>query len=374
MKIAFDAKRAFRNSSGLGNYSRMVIRQLCEYYPQNEYIMYSPKNGSIDPDFPPHNAKLILPKKPVYKFFNAYWRSYHLKNILEKENPDIFHGLSNEIPFNLHKTKVKTIVTIHDLIFIRFPDLYRYIDRKIYSRKFRYASENADLVIAASEQTKKDIIEFFGIPEKKIKVVYQSGNPMFSHKLNSDEINWIKNKYNTGSEYILNLGTIEERKNLLQLLKALRESQNKTQLVVVGQPKKKYFQKVQEFIRKNRLNNIRFLQNVPTSDLPALYQGASLFVYPSSFEGFGIPVLEAIQSGTPVIAGAGHCLEETGGPESIYIDPFKTEKFADIIDKVLDNSDLRQKMEEAGKKHAEQFLPHNTVKNLYSVYEGLQGT
>lgn len=374
MKIAFDAKRAYRNSSGLGNYSRMVIRQLCEYYPHNEYIMYSPKNGSIDPDFPPGNSKLILPQKPVYKLFNAYWRSYHLKNILEKEKPDIFHGLSNELPFNIHKTRIKTVVTIHDLIFIRFPELYKYIDRKIYSRKFRYASENADLVIATSEQTKKDIITFFGVKEKKVKVVYQSGNPVFNYELNSDEIKWIRNKYNIGSDYILNLGTIEERKNLLQLVKALHLARNKALLVVIGRPKKKYFQKVQDYIHKNRINNIQFLQDVPTSDLPALYQGASLFVYPSSFEGFGIPVLEAIQSGTPVIAGAGHCLEETGGPESIYTDPFNIEEFAKVIDKVLDNSDLRRKMKESGKLYSEKFQPHNTVKNLHSVYEHLQGT
>ncbi len=371
MKIAFDAKRAFRNSSGLGNYSRMIIRQLCQYYPDNEYIMYSPHNGIIDQDFPPENSRLILPESTVSKIFRSYWRSYSLKNIIQKDKPDIFHGLSNELPLNIHKSGIRTVVTIHDLIFLRFPELYKYIDRKIYLRKFRYASENADIVIAVSEQTKKDLQNYFNIPENKIRVVYQSGNPIFSKKLDPHKVENIREKYSIPSGYVLNLGTIEERKNLLQLVKAVHSAKNTVPLVIVGRAKKHYAEKVHEYIARNRLDNIHFLHNVPTSDLPALYQGASLFAYPSSFEGFGIPVLEAVQSGTPVIAGAGHCLEETGGPESIYINPFNIEKFSAAIDNILENSDLRSKMIEAGHKHSLKFRPEKTVKNLYRVYESL---
>ncbi|MFW5820469.1 MAG: glycosyltransferase, partial [Bacteroidota bacterium] len=194
MKIAFDAKRAFCNPSGLGNYSRMVIRQLCEYYPENEYLLYSPQNGSVDPDFPPPKAELKLPETFISRLFNSYWRSYSLKNILINEKPDIFHGLSNELPLNIHRSNIKSVVTIHDLIFIRFPDLYKHIDRNIYLKKFKYASKNADIVIAVSEQTKRDLIHFFNTPEEKIKVVYQSGDPLFSKKLNKEEIKNVREK------------------------------------------------------------------------------------------------------------------------------------------------------------------------------------
>ncbi|MGC9343467.1 MAG: glycosyltransferase family 4 protein [Bacteroidales bacterium] len=372
MKIAFDAKRAFRNSSGLGNYSRTIIRQLAEFYPDNEYILYSPKEGSIDRDFPPENTNSVFPKTLFAKVFNSYWRSYSLGKIIREDNPDIFHGLSNELPMNIHKNGVKSLVTIHDLIFLRYPNLYKFIDRKIYLKKFLYASQNADKIIAVSEQTKRDIIRFFEIPEEKIEVVYQSWNPHYNSKLRDEQTLKIRMKYDLPSEYILTVGTIEERKNLLQLIKALNVSDINTPLAVVGRKKKGYSDKVYEYIRTNRLENIYFLENVPDEDLPGLYQGASLFVYPSSFEGFGIPVLEAIQSGTPVIAAQGHCLEETGGPESVYIDPFNIEEFGNAIMKVLQNSDLQKKMIQSGFLHAKKFTPEKSVSKLFSVYESLQ--
>jgi glycosyltransferase involved in cell wall biosynthesis len=372
MKIAFDAKRAFRNSSGLGNYSRTIIRQLSEFYPENKYILYSPKGGNIDIDFPPGNTSSVFPSGFFSKIFTSYWRSYSLGRILKQTQPDVFHGLSNELPMNIHKSGVKRLVTIHDLIFFRYPDLYQFIDRKIYHKKFLYASENADKVIAVSEQTKKDIIRYLGIPGEKIEVVYQSWDPRYNKKHTAEEIRNIRKKYDLPEEYILNVGTIEERKNLLQLIKALNEAKISIPLAVVGRRKKGYAEKVFEYIRDHRLENIYFLQSVPNEDLPALYQGASLFVYPSSFEGFGIPVLEALQSGVPVIAGKGHCLEETGGPESIYIDPFNVEEFGKAIRKVLNDRNLQKKMMDAGFLHAKNFTPEKTVSKLYSVYESLQ--
>lgn len=370
MKIAFDAKRAFRNSSGLGNYSRTIIRQLSEFYPGNEYILFTPKTGITEPGFPPGNS-IIVTATGISRLFKSYWRSYSLGKLLNRISPDIYHGLSNELPLNIHKTNIRKIVTIHDLIFIRYPGLYKAVDRRIYNRKFRYAAENADIIVAASEQTKSDIIQFYNIPEKKIRVVYQSWNPAFNKIQEKQEMKKVTDKYNLPGNYIFYVGTIEERKNLLQLTKALKQTKNSIPLVVAGRKKMAYTRKVVDYVKKNQPLDVYFLANVPNTDLPALYQGADLFVYPSSFEGFGIPVLEALQSGTPVIAGEGHCLEETGGKHSVYIDPFDTEKFAASIDRVLSNTDLQKNMIRKGKEHAKMFAPEITVKNLYSVYESL---
>lgn len=372
MKIAFDAKRAFRNFSGLGNYSRMVIHQLCEYYPDNEYVLFTPLSGKTENTFPPVNTRLVTPESPLLKVFNSYWRTYSIGNALKKEKFDIYHGLSNELPFNIHKTSVKSIVTIHDLIFLRFPGLYKPVDRQIYLRKFKYAALNSHLVIAISNQTRSDVINYFNIPEEKIRVVYQSGNPYFSKIYSEDDLNKIRQKYNLPGHFILNVGTIEERKNLLQLVRAQKKTKSKIPLVVVGQKRKDYFRKIASYIDSQHIKNVYFLQNVPTSDLPLIYQAATVFAYPSSFEGFGIPVLESLQSGTPVIAGKGHCLEETGGPDSIYIDPFNLEEFSNALDQVVESNSLQQTMRKSGFKYAERFHPEKTVRNLYAAYESLQ--
>ena len=371
MKIAFDAKRAFRNSSGLGNYSRNVIRQLCEYYPENEYFLFTPSQSSIEPGFPPAKTQVETPPGSAARAFAGFWRSYGMVRQIRNLKPDIFHGLSNELPFNIKSSGTKSIVTIHDLIFIRFPHLYKPVDRFIYQKKFLKAVENANLVIAASEQTRKDIIHFFNAPDEKIKVVYQSGNPIFNQMHSKEEIRATLQKYDLPGEYILCVGTLEERKNQLQIIKALHQGNIDIPLVLAGRVHKKYSKELYDYIATNNVENIFFLNRFPTAELPALYQGASLFVYPSSFEGFGIPVLEAIQSGIPVIAGAGHCLEETGGPGSVYVNPNDIESFSEIIKNTLQNSELRKSMISTGKKHSLKFLPEVTVKNLMEVYESI---
>lgn len=371
MKIAFDAKRAFRNSSGLGNYSRTLIRQLCHYYPDNQYILYTPSSASLDPDFPPLNTRVETPKNFTSLIFKGLWRSYGIGKSIRKEKPDLFHGLSNELPFNIRTSGIKSIVTIHDLIFLRFPHLYKTIDRNIYLKKFRFASENADLVIAVSMQTKKDLMHYFGTPEEKIKVVYQSGNPLFSQVLSRKEIDKVLHKYDLPGEYILSLGTLEERKNLLQLVRAMHYRNINIPLIVAGRPERNYAEKVYRYIEENKIENVYFLTHIPTRELPALYQGANLFAYPSVFEGFGIPVLEALQSGTPVIAGAGHCLEETGGPDSVYINPDRLEDFSQSILTILTNSDLRNRMITSGREYAKKFQPEITARNLMDVYESI---
>ena len=370
MKIAFDAKRAFLNKSGLGNYSRTTISLLSSLYPEDDYLLYTTKKGITEEGFPPADAKIILPKG-LYSKFPSFWRSYHITGLLKKDKVDIYHGLSHELPRKIHTTGVKTVVTIHDLIFIRYPDLYKAIDRKIYLNKWLYASKAADKIIAISEQTKRDIIEFLHADESKIEVVYQTCNPIFDTFLNREQKQKIRQKYKLPENFILYVGTIEPRKNLLEVLKSIRLSNTGLPLVIIGKEKKHYAEKVHNYIFKHKMNQVVFLKDVPTSDLPGIYQNASLLIYPSSFEGFGLPVLEAVKSGVPVIAAKGSCLEETGGPDSVYIDPFNTEEFAASIQKVLSDSSMRKEMTEKGLNFANNFQATKFAKELHSVYESL---
>jgi len=370
MNIGFDAKRAFLNQSGLGNYSRTLITSLCSSFPGNHYILFTPKK--TNPDFlsfasERKNISVIEPEKFLDKRITANWRSYGITGLLGKYKTDVYHGLSNELPFNINKFGGKKIVTIHDLIFLRHPELYPLIDRTIYTRKFRSACELADTIVATSEQTKTDIVEFYAIDPRKIRTVYQSCSEAFYKEHSQAEDKKVLSQYNLPANYLLYVGTIEERKNLLTILKALAIVKD-IPLVVVGK-KKAYFKKIKKYISANGLDSrIFFYENVLDKDLPAFYRNAGIFIYPSLFEGFGIPIIEALTCGTPVITTKGGCFAEAGGPGSVYIDPLDHEELAAAIDRFLSSDDLRKDTALKGYGHAKQFFPASIAAEMMKIY------
>ncbi len=367
MKIGFDAKRAFFNFSGLGNYSRNIIRYMGRKFPEHDYFLYIPKRKSRFQNGDIEKHALVYPESWSGKTFSSLWRSYWLGRKLEKDGIELYHGLSNEIPFDLPRPAVKSVVTMHDLIFMRFPEWYKPIDRRIYVRKARHACREADRIIAISEQTRSDIQEFLNIPANKIDVVYQGCDPVFYSPADEAEKIRIKNKYSLPSPYLLYVGTIEPRKNLLKIVQAMHAASLDIPLIAIGRSTP-YLEVVRRFIREHAMQNIRFLQNVPNEDLPALYQMAEIFIYPSRFEGFGIPILEALSSRTPVITSRGSCFPEAAGNDSAYVDPDDPEELAATIRKILDDSKLRDSMKSAGYQHALRFTEDIIAENIMRVY------
>ncbi len=370
MRIGFDAKRAFYNKSGLGSYSRNLIQGLAEKYPENEYVLYTP--GLNFDLFEPNQDCIMVrgPERPSHRVFSFYWRSFYLSHQLPRDKIEIYHGLSHEIPYNFPVKQVKSIVTIHDLIFLRLPHLYNMIDRTMYERRFRYSCETSDRIVAVSRQTANDIVEFFSISPDKIDVVYQGCNPVFNTDVSLIEKEILRMKYLLPKSFILYVGTIEERKNLLTLIKALHYGKIDLPLVVIGKPTK-YLNKIIEFIERHSLINIIFCDIVQNQDLPGIYQLADLFVYPSFFEGFGIPILEALYSRVPVITSRTSSLTEVGGDHTIYVDPNNAEEMAAAIKKVLIDRDLQEKMIAEGYKHARKFDADKVTYNIMQVYNKL---
>jgi glycosyltransferase involved in cell wall biosynthesis len=367
MRIGFDAKRAFLNVSGLGNYSRNILRALSVYYPGNEYFLYTPlANTSL---FDKTGGKFIIsePSGIINRIFRRYWRSFSLTAQLKRDGLDIYHGLSHELPVNINKTGIKTVVTIHDLIFLRYPGLYKSVDRKIYYWKFKYACQIADSVIAISKQTANDIQEYFNIDESKIEVIYQGCNPVFRREINNKEKEGIRKKYGFPETFILYVGNIEKRKNLLTLVKAVNIGKIELPLVIIGK-KTGYYKTIKNYIEQNNISRIYFQESVLNEDLPAVYQSAEVFVYPSVFEGFGIPILEALYSKTPVITSRGGCFPETGGPSSTYINPKDSEEMADAIRRITDDAERKKRMIEEGYRYAQNFNDDKVAKNITNVY------
>ena len=369
MNIGFDGKRAANNLTGLGNYSRSLITQLSQLFPQNQYFVYTPKikeSRQVKDFFTPSNIFAVLPKS-----FSFLWRTIGIKKQLLTDQIDLYHGLSHEIPIGLKQIEIPSIVTVHDLIFLKFPQYFGRIDRFIYKLKCQYACTHADKIVAISEQTKKDIVSFFNIDDHKIEVVYQSCDESFKTPANNSLKEEVKEKFDLPDHYILNVGTIETRKNLLLLIKALANVPKAYKLVVVGK-ETPYKQLVLDEISKLSLNErVIFLQNVPFNELPAIYQMASVFVYPSFYEGFGIPIIEALYSSVPVIAATGSCLEEAGGTDSLYMDPNNPIELAKNINKVLENQELQSEMKQKGIAYVQRFNDDRIANHMMEVYKNV---
>lgn len=364
MKIAFDGKRFFNNSSGLGNYSRDLVRILAIYFPENEYVLlYKEQSDKGKEIVALPNVTLVETSKGNFS------RQLKMGKDAQQISADIFHGLSGELPLKWNDKPIKKIVTIHDLIFLRFPKYYSFFDRKIHFWKFKKATEQADLIIAISEQTKRDIIQFLKVPEEKIRVIYQGCHHVFKENQTDEFLKLTREKYNLRERFILNVGTIEERKNLLNIVKAIRGTE--IPLVVIGK-KTKYYNKVKKYLVKNKLENqVQFLENVSMEELAAIYKLADIFVYPSIFEGFGIPVIESLFSGTPVITSNISCLPEAGGDSSLYINPQNVE---DITAKILflwNNEAERNRRAEKGFEFVQKFNDQNIATNLMNAYQSI---
>ena len=386
MNIGFDAKRAAQNRTGLGNYSRFVIRILSEKFAGNQYHLYTPKPHRMPylQEIPTlKHLFLHFPPQGIWSRIRSLWRVWGITKDIQKDGIQIFHGLSNELPLNIgtpeqRKMKAggkgcKYIVTLHDLIFIHTPQYYHWIDRQIYNFKFRRACRCADRVIAVSEYTKQEIMHYYHTPESKIDVVYQGCDPVFSQEIEEGKLQEVKARYQLPDKFVLYVGSIEERKNLMLVAKAMAKLNRRAAIHVVAVGRRTaYVDKIQDFLKAQGIEHLfHFYHQVPYADLPSFYKWASTFAYPSRIEGFGIPLLEAISSGVPAIGCTGSCLEEAGGPNSIYVNPDDAQGMADAILRTCTDEDLRQHMISEGKKYALNFSDEKLSHDLMKVYENL---
>ena len=369
MKIGFDAKRFFNNNTGLGNYSRTLIKNLVKIKAANEYVLYTPKRSKISLS----KSSTKEDNFNVKSSDKLFWRERGIISDLQNDGVQLYHGLSNEIPFGIHKTGIKSIVTIHDLIFKIYPKTYKYFDTKIYDFKFKYACKHANKVLAISESTKKDIIQFYSVPAEKIEVLYQACNPLFFTLQANEEVEANLLEYKLPKRFMLYVGSVIERKNLLTIVKAQEQINPdiRIPLVIVGKGGA-YKKKVEQYILNKKLEeHFVWLDNLENNThLQALYQKAELFIYPSIYEGFGIPVVEALLSKTPVITSNVSSLPEAAGPNSICIDPKNKLLMKESIQNILTQPFLKQEMEEKGYAYAKaNFEGGECAQKLLDIYK-----
>ena len=377
MIIGYDAKRAFSNATGLGSYSRTLINDLARLPLQLR--LYAPDYGIcylrrqiVRSD----NIRTRYPRRlPFGGLSKALWRSRGILKALRRDGIKLYHGLSGELPFGISKSGVKSVVTIHDLIFLRHPEYYHWLDTKIYAWKFRHTVREADHIIAISECTKRDILHYAPfVDPSRITVIYQSCAPRFGNQ--GDCPPCAQPAEPTGTvplipRYLLSVGSIEARKNILLAVKALPHLPSDLSLVIVGRHTP-YTDTVAAYAEAHGLSHrIQILHDVRDEQLPALYAHAEAFVYPSRYEGFGIPIIEAISSGLPVVACTGSCLEEAGGPDSLYVDPDDEQAMAAAIRQVLRGAEGREERIRRSRDYIRRFEGHDVAQQVYDLYQQL---
>ncbi len=386
MKIGFDAKRAAQNRTGLGNYSRFVIRILSERFADNQFHLYVPKPHRMPylSEIPTlGKLSLHFPPKGIWSKLRSVWRVWGMRKDIEHDGIDLFHGLSNELPLNIGSPegrkkamgdkRTRYIVTIHDLIFLHTPQYYHWTDRQIYNFKFRRACQCADRVIAVSEYTKREIMHYYHTPEEKIDVVYQGCDPVFAKGIEESKLREVREKYHLPPHFVLYVGSIEERKNLMLVARAMAEIKKDAHtadihVVAVGRHTP-YVEQIRAYLKEQGLEHLfHFHHKVPYEDLPSFYKLAATFAYPSRIEGFGIPLLEAITSGVPAIGCTGSCLEEAGGPDSLYVNPDDAKAMANAILRTCTDESLRQRMTTKGKEYARLFSDVQLSHALMTAY------
>ena len=365
MIVGIDAKRIVRNGTGLGSYGRTLVNDLIRLGDSDLQLrLYAPDEGRDDlRNQMIEGTEFCYPKGKPSGLRKAWWRSRGIVKDLLRDGIEVYHGLSGELPTGLRKAGIKGIVTIHDLIFMRHPEYYHWLDTKIYEWKFRQTLREADHIIAISERTRQDILELGGKQyADRISVIYQSFAPRFSAEVSAERKAEVRERYKLPQRFVLNVGTIERRKNLAVAVEAVDLMPQDIHLVAVGR-QTKY---VNELPHSERLH---LLSGVPDQDLAAIYSLAEVFVYPSRYEGFGIPIIEAIAAGLPVVACTGSCLEEAGGPYSRYVSPDDHIGMSEALKMSLRGARGRQERIDKSREYIRRFQGNDVASQVAQLYK-----
>jgi len=297
------------------------------------------------------------------------WRTYGISKDLQRDKIDLYHGLTHELPRSINKLNCAKVVTIHDVIFKRHPEFFPATDRAIYNLKWNHSIKTADKIIAISEHTKSDIIEYFNVKPEKIEVIYNTCDPIF---YNAIENNSKENQLQLPKNYMLSVGSIEPRKNFEAIIKALSQipKSQRINLVIVGGGKEKNKKKLLKLIESLDLEKIvQIRSDISNDNIVEVYKRAEFLVYPSHYEGHGLPITESLLCGTPVIASGTSSMKEAGGPDCIYIEPNEIGSITSAITILLDDAHLRDSILTKGhqyamKKFDRQSIASQTL-NLY---------
>ena len=372
LHIGFDAKRIVRNATGLGHYGRTLVTALSAALGSKARLhLYVPDRGRDD-------LRALVPASPyiIYtlpahcrtRIGRDLWRTRGIVADLKRDGITLYHGLTGELPVGIRRSGIRSVVTIHDLIFMRHPEYYNPIDVLIYKWKFRCACREADRIVAISECTRRDVAELGHFPADRIDVVYQSIDRRFRRTVTDGDRADVARRYHLPSRYILFVGTIEERKNAGLVIEALPQIDPQVHFVMVGRQTAYTRRILRRASALGVADRVHAVSGVPDADMGAIYRMAEVFAYPSRYEGFGLPIVEAIQCGLPVVAATGSCLEEAGGDACFYVGPDDVQAMADTLSRLLADPTLRQDCVKRSRAYISRFENGDIARQMTEVY------
>lgn len=370
MRIGIDARMYSSNFTGIGRYTYELLHHLLEIDKENEYVVFVNKEGKDHFKAPNERVKVVYVNAKHYSFAE---QTRFLLDI-KKAKVDLMHFTHFNAPIMY---RGKSVVTIHDLTLSFFPGekMNTYLHRWAYNRVLNSSTRKAAQIIAVSNNTKKDLVKVLGVPEEKINVIYEAVDDHFNNTHDYDKELELREKYGLGRKFFLYTGVWREHKNIVGLITAfdvfLKHTAHKDiELVLTGRddPKYKYVKDVS--VQKGIGDKVKFLGLVPEEELPHLYRLAYAYVFPSFYEGFGLPPLEAMASGTPVVASNVSCIPEICGEgNALYFDPYSIFDMAEKMDKVAYDQRLYNELIDKGVEHVKQFSWRKMAEETLAVYK-----
>jgi len=363
LKIGFDAKRLFNNNTGLGNYSRTLVRNLVENYPEHEYHLFTPKIGKHSFNDYFLSDRFVVHTPSAFQNGNL-WRSIKIPDIVKKFKLDIYHGLSHELPLIKLPSNCHSVCTFHDLIFELFPEQFSFIDNLFFRLKYRRSARNADLIIAISESTKADMLELYHLNSDKVKVVYQSYNQYF----NTSDVRPFEDR-----KYFLFVGSLIQRKGVHLIIDAyLHHGDSLPAIKIIGGGKGTYAKDLKEKVEKNNLSHkIQFIGSVSNEQLKNYYQNAIATLLPAIYEGFGIPIVESLATGTPVVISSYSSLPEAAGPGAEIMRDYTSNALYDAMMQMLNPGNWQDKSSRGHSYVTTQFDGNHLSNQLMHIYRDL---
>lgn len=369
-RFGFDKKTGLPNRVGSGEFCFQLLLELSRIDKNNEYFVYLPKKPTSD--MPKETGKwhYIVFSSKLWTLFGLSMKLFSDKNRI-----DIFFSPTHYLPFYVPKPST---ISILDISYLHFPKLFK--KRDLYQLKFwgRYSINKAKKIITISKSSKNDIIKAYGVLEDKISVIYPgvkyetlNSKSEINAKFKMQNSKFLEEKYNVRKEYVLFVGTLQPRKNIIRLIEAFSRLKTDLQLVIIGK-KGWMWEDILKAPKKFGVEEkVKFLHTVSDDELPNFYKNAICFVLPSLYEGFGLPVLEAMKYGCPVLTSNISSLPEVGGEAALYFDPQSTEDIAKSLESIIQNPELRKELVQKGYQQVKKFSWEKTARETLRVLEEL---